>query len=439
VSERSHPSEWQGGLPLPPNFRKLSFSERRTLLGELASRSGKEEAQFDDDFLGLKRPDIADSLVESAIGYLPVPFGVASGFIIDGRAVSVPMAVEEPSVIAAATYAARLVAGEGGFTTWATPPEMVAHVYIEGARPEGASAVLAGRGELGRRLEPQLESMRARGGGLRAIGVDQLAELGLLRVSITIDVRDAMGANLLNTAAESLAPLLEELTGGTAIMKILTNEASGRRAGASLAIPVDRLRRGALSGSESARRIVLASEIARVDPSRAVTHNKGVMNGISALALATGNDTRGIEAAVHRYASRDGVYRGVTRFELAGGMLQGRIEIPLPMAATGGSVGFQAATAFALELLGHPDGPTLSRIAAAVGLGQNFAALFALVTDGIQKGHMRLHAARLALQAGAAGDEIREVARMISESGRFTREEAVRILSQAHGRQGAGE
>jgi len=433
------PSEWHGGLPLPPNFRKLSFAERRTLLLELASGAGVEEAQFDDDLLGLGRSDVADSLVESAIGYLPVPFGVASGFIIDGHPVSVPMAVEEPSVIAAATYAARLVAGEGGFTTWATPPEMVAHVYLEGARPDGASAVLAGRTEIEHCLEPLLESMRARGGGLRAIGADSIAELALLRVSVTIDVQDAMGANLLNTAAESIAPLLEKLTGGTAIMKILTNEASGRRAGASLAIPVERLRRGALSGDESARRIVLASDIARFDSSRAVTHNKGVMNGISALALATGNDTRGIEAAVHRYASRDGVYRGVTRYEVSGGVLRGRIEIPLPMATTGGSVGFQAATAFALELLGHPDGPTLSRIAAAVGLGQNFAALFALVTDGIQKGHMRLHAARLALQAGAAGDEIREVGRRIAEGGRFTRDEAVRILSQLHERQGAGE
>ncbi len=437
-------NQWRGGIPLPRDFRKLSFEERREALRTAilapkdtgsAGLNDSGDADFDEGALGSELLDLSDIMIETAVGYLPVPLGIASGFLIDGYEVAVPMAVEEPSVVAAATFAAHLIAGTGGFATWAGEPRMIAQIFLEKTKREAAQEILRREGEIAEGLTTILASMTRRGGGLRGINVERIEALGLLRVDITIDVRDSMGANLLNAAAEAAKDRLAAISGGAPVMSILTNEAKERLAGARFEIPLERLRRGGLDGAEVGRRVALASEIARVDASRAVTHNKGVMNGISALALATGNDTRGIEAAVHRYAARDGAYRGVTRFFVAGASLRGEIEIPLPFAAAGGSVGLHPATAFCLDLLGRPDGPTLARIAAAVGLAQNFAAILALVTDGIQKGHMELHAARIARAAGARSEEIREVARLLAERGRITREGAEHILRELHRRE----
>jgi hydroxymethylglutaryl-CoA reductase len=242
----------------------------------------------------------------------------------------------------------------------------------------------------------------------------------VVRVDVLIDVRDSMGANRLNTAAELIRPLLEELSGGRTLMAILSNEARDRIAGAQCEIPCAKLEHllpPAMSGEEAARRIAAASALAQEDPSRAVAHNKGIMNGVSSLALATMNDTRAIEAAAHAWAARNGNYAGISTWNVENGRLTGWLEMPLPMATTGGSVGFHPAARASLRILGFPDAPRLCRIAAAVGLAQNFAALLALVTHGIQKGHMRYHFARLAWRAGARGAEVRRLAESLARTG----------------------
>jgi hydroxymethylglutaryl-CoA reductase len=379
---------------LPLNFRKLDIAARRAALEAAYGEKGLELGALGEAELGL-----VDGMVESALGCLSLPFGLATGFLIDGRAYDVPMATEEASVIAAATFGARLVAAAGGFSTWASEPVMRAQVFLEGALPGAELEIERREAELRAGLEPLLASLGRRGGGYRGLALCRNEETGLLRVDLRIDVRDAMGANILDAAAERAASELEAMSGGRRLMCILSNDASERRAGASCRIPVGRLARASFSGEEAARRMVLASRAAETDPSRAVTHNKGVMNGVSALALATGNDFRAIEAAAHFWACRDGRYRGISGFRLVDGGLEGWIELPLVFGSVGGAIGAQAATALALRLLRKPDGRGLSRIAAALGLAQNFAALFALVTEGIQAGHMKLHARKR--EAGA--------------------------------------
>jgi hydroxymethylglutaryl-CoA reductase len=283
--------------------------------------------------------------------------------------------------------------------------------------------------------------MKARGGGYRGMELNRLPDSGVLVVGLKVDVRDAMGANALNTAAEALKPELEQLSGGAAVMCILSNAARERRAGARFTLPVSKLSalgpRG-MGGAEIARRIVLASRIAAEDEQRAITHNKGIMNGISAVVLATMNDTRAVEAAAHAWAARSGRYQPLSRYTLKDEpatipgeqALEGEIELPLAVGTLGGAVSFHPAGRLALRVLGYPDAPRLSRIIAAVGLAQNLAAVAALVTGGIQRGHMKLHAARLAYQAGARGEEVRRVAEAVAKEGRYSRGEAEAILEK---------
>jgi hydroxymethylglutaryl-CoA reductase len=269
----------------------------------------------------------------------------------------------------------------------------------------------------------------------------RLPESGILAVELKVDVRDAMGANALNTASETVRSELERVSGGVAVMCILSNAARDRRAGARFTLPVSRLSPlgpEGMGGGEVARRIVLASRIAAEDEQRAITHNKGIMNGISAVVLATMNDTRAVEAGAHAWSARSGRYQPLSRYGLHDGsenaakgqVLEGEIELPLAVGSLGGSVGFHPASRLALRVLGFPDARRLSRIIAAVGLAQNFAAVLALVTGGIQRGHMKLHAARLAYQAGARGEEVRRVAEVVAEEGRHSRERAAEILQQ---------
>ncbi len=363
---------------------------------------------------------ITAEVVESAVGCLALPLGVADGFLIDGEEIAVPMAVEEPSVIAAACFAARLVREAGGFRTWASDPLMTAQVFLEEVSQEGESRLRGCASRVRAALAAPLASLERRGGGFRDLRVFRLPQTGAVRVDAVIDVRDAMGANRLNTSAELLAPLLEELSGGRALMSILSNEARDRLAGARVDMPLDDLEVGlpsGMDGKEAARRIACASAIAQEDPSRAVTHNKGIMNGISSLALATMNDARAVEAAAHAWAARTGRYAGLSSWVVRDGRLLGSLELPLAMATAGGAVDFHPAARASLRILGSPDAPRLSRIAAAVGLAQNLAALRALVTQGIQKGHMRAHAARLAWRVGARGAEIRRLAGELAKSG----------------------
>jgi hydroxymethylglutaryl-CoA reductase len=401
---------------LSSSFHRHDLASRRDDLRRAFSITG-------DEWTGLSASpellDIADVMVESAAGCVPMPLGVADGFLVDGRAVAVPLAVEEPSVVAAASYAARLLRREGGFTTWATEPVMTAQVFLEGV-PEGGERRLADAlPRLRALLAGELATLERRGGGFRGLTVERLPRTGTVRADLAVDVRDALGANRLNTAAEAARPLLEEVSGGRVLMAVLTNAARERRAGASYQLPVTRLVArlpAGMDSTEACRRIAAASAIAQEDPSRAVTHNKGIMNGISALALATMNDTRAVEAAAHAWACRDGTCRGLATHVVEDGILRGTIELPLALATVGGSVDFHPAARASLRILGSPDAPQLARIAAAVGLAQNFAALLALVTHGIQKGHMRYHAARLAWREGARGAEPRRVADALADA-----------------------
>lgn len=409
------------GPALPDGFRKLAPTERKALWERLYF-DGAEAAAAGN--AGSEALELSDLLVESAVGALTLPLGIAQGFLIDGRRYDLPLAVEEPSVIAAAGYAARIVAEGGGFVTEADEPLMESYVYLEGVSAEG-EARLASEGAESRireALGAVHGSLERRGGGYRGRRVYRLPETGLVALELSVDVRDAMGANILNTAAETVKPLAEELSGGEALMCILSNASPRRLARARFELPPDALApyaRG-FGADEAARRVVMAWRLADEDPARAVTHNKGVMNGVASFAQATLNDTRAVEAAAHAWAARSGRLRSLTRYEIADGSLRGSIELPLALGAVGGSVDLHPAGKAALRLLGNPDSRALARIAAALGLAQNFAAVLALVTGGIQKGHMRLHAARLAYKAGARGDDARRAADIVAAGGAYT-------------------
>ncbi len=424
---------------LPRNFRKLTAEQRLQTLRDTYDLSA-EELQM----LGYRgNLDLSEIMTESAVGFLALPMGIAAGIPVDELLYDVPLAVEEPSVIAAATYGARILRGAGGIHTWASEPIMTTQVYLSDC-PEGAVEKLrAAESQIVAEISPVLAAMQRRGGGYRGMDVELLQDLAVVRVQIDIDVRDAMGANLLNSTAEQAVPLLESLSGGRKVFAILSNAAPKRLAGAEFHAPLSRLRRGKLVGRPLAERIVLASRIAECDPMRAVTHNKGIMNGISSLASATGNDTRGLEAAVHAYAARTGSYASLTSYRIAAGphgedVLHGRLEAPLVFGVVGGAVGIHPGARAALKVLRKPGAMQLARIAAAVGLAQNFAALAALVSEGIQAGHMRLHATRLAYIAGARGDLIEKVAARLSLGGVYNIETAASMLRDISGEQPTG-
>lgn len=418
-------------VELPPNFRKLSARKKREVLSELLDLDTHElyTSLANEDLL-----DLADVMVESAVGVMPVPLGIASGIRIDDRVFNIPMAVEEPSVVAAATYAGRLISrGGNSFHTSTTGQVMTAEIAIDQWTAGADDRVRAAERDLHAELVDILGPMTRRGGGYRGLDASVNAESGLLVVYLHVDTRDAMGANIINTAAEALRAPLERLTGGTVLMAILTNAAPRRRARATFTVSVDRLTRSPYDGRTMAQRIVRANEFANTDPLRAVTHNKGVMNGITSLALATGNDTRAIEAAAHAHAARDGRYRSLTEYRIDGDALVGALEIPLAVGTVGGAVGFHPVTSFALKVLFldddlEPSADRLSRVAVSLGLAQNLAALMALVSEGIQSGHMRQHARRLAWQAGARDEELALLARRVWDNGTFNIQTARDLL-----------
>ncbi len=426
--------------PLPRDFRRTTAAGRRRMLNDF--RPGVDPNAFgrDEEMI-----ELADVMVESAVGYLALPVGVAAGFLINGTRVDVPLATEEPSVIAAATYAGRIVASGGGFETTAGETVTTGQIYVEHAAPGADQRIVAAEPKLRLTVAPLLAAMERRGGGWRGLRSERLPGSGVLRVDVDLDTRDAMGANLVNSVVEGLRPEVEVLSGGRVVMAILSNAASRRVSRAAFAIPVTLLSRAGLSGAEVARRIILANEIAIEDPQRAVTHNKGIMNGMTALALSTGNDTRALEAAVHSYASRGGTpsggtssdagYRALTRYrseERADGssLLHGALEVPVPLGTVGGAIGIHPTARASLELLGNPDASALAGIAVCVGLAANFAALAALVTEGIQRGHMGLHAQRVAWAAGARGEERRLVAAAMSACGEYGIDAAKRALGE---------
>jgi hydroxymethylglutaryl-CoA reductase len=379
-------------MKLGGDWRKLPIEGRRAFLSERLESAAAFFSSFE---ISNEEQKTADSLIENAVGYYPLPLGVVVGLVVDGEEYAVPVATEEASVIAAASFAARVIASSGGFTTFSTPPVMTAEVFLaDGGFPAATLALLESkREELTAAASGPLAAMKARGGGLASIDFSSVPGVPFAKIEIGVDVRDAMGANLLNTCGEAVAAKLEELTGLVPLMSIVSNGASLRRARAVFTLPFAALSRAArgLDGAETAKRIAEAALVAGADRDRAVTHNKGIMNGITGLTVATGNDSRAMEAAAHAWASRNGRYQPLSTYTIEGENLRGELELPVPLATVGGGVSVNPGSAFALDLLGRPDAPLLGRVAAALGLAQNFAALLALTTEGIQRGHMRLH------------------------------------------------
>lgn len=354
----------------------------------------------------------ADKMIENVIGTYNLPLGVATNFLINGRDVLVPMVVEEPSIVAGASYAAKLVRDGGGFQTESTRPVMIGQVQLVGI-PDSAQAertVLAHRDEILDLANRQSNSLVALGGGALDLEVRHFASspMGpMLVVHLLVDCRDAMGANAINTMAEAIAPLLERLTGGRAYLRILSNLTDRRLSKARAVVPVASLARDGMSGEEVAEGIMWAYSFAAVDPYRATTHNKGIMNGIDPVLVATGNDWRAVESGAHAYASRSGTYTSLSTWERDDrGNLIGTLELPLAVGIVGGATRVHPSAQTALKLLHVQHAHELAEICVCVGLASNLAAMRALATEGIQKGHMGLHARQIAMAAGAIGTEV---------------------------------
>ncbi|MBS2025766.1 MAG: hydroxymethylglutaryl-CoA reductase, degradative [Deltaproteobacteria bacterium] len=381
----------------------------------------------------------ADGMIENAIGVLGLPLGVGLNFLVNGEDVLVPMAVEEPSVIAAVSLAAKIAREGGGFFADADEQMLIGQVQLE-AIPDRAAAKAAierASEEILREANALHPAMAARGGGAKRLEVRELSVLDVdgkpepqLIVHLHVDTQEAMGANLVNTMCEGVAGTLERLSGGRVRLRILSNLADGRLARAKVRIPLEQLADFGYTGPEVAHGIAAASRFADADPYRATTHNKGVMNGIDAVAIATGNDWRAIEAGAHAYCARNGRYEPMTRWWVSEGHLHGSIEIPLQIGTVGGAVKTNPLVVTALRILGNPPAKKLAGIIAAVGLAQNMAALRALGTVGIQKGHMALHARNLAVTAGARGQTIEVVAKALIAAGEIKLHRAQEILAR---------
>ncbi len=409
-----------------PGFHKLPLPQRLEIVKEFAGLSD-EEVKLLIAEAGLKL-EVADRMVENVIGLMPLPLGVAVNFLINGKDFLVPMCIEEPSVIAAASNAARMARVKGGFKAGSTAPVMIGQIQVvDLPNPfEAMLRVLRAREEVleaVNRKDPVLVKL---GGGARDLTAKVLDTVAgyMLIVELHVDVRDAMGANVVNTMCEAAAPLIEDLTGGKVLLRILTNLATERLAWAEAVFDKE-----VIGGPEVVEAVLKAHAFALADPYRAATHNKGIMNGIVAVALATGNDTRALEAGAHAYAARTGRYQPLTHWwRTAEGDLAGRIELPLAVGVVGGATGVHPIAKIARKILGVTTAQELAEVMASVGLAQNFAALRALATEGIQRGHMKLHARNLAIAAGATGELIDLVARRMVEEGNIRLDRAREIL-----------
>ncbi len=384
-----------------PGWHRWSRDERIAYVADLLGLAAAEVAAAVEG--GGLTADAAERLVEDVIGTYGLPFAVAPNFRIDGRDVLVPMVVEEPSVVAAAANAARLLREGGGFRVQADPPHMVGQVQVFADDIEAASArILAAREDLLARAagaDPVLEGL---GGGpvdLEVRVFDAGAEdEAFLVVHLVVDVRDAMGANIVNTMAETIAPDLARLVGGRCGPRILTNLADRRKVRVEGTVPLRCLQMEGFEAAQVRDGIVAASRFAEADPYRAATHNKGIMNGTDAVILATGNDWRAVEAGAHAFAARDGRYRPLCTWRRQGDDLAGTLEMPMAVGIVGGATRVHPGARLALRILGARDASDLAAAAAAAGMANNLAALRALATEGIQKGHMRLHARSRSLQ-----------------------------------------
>ena len=411
-------------------FSKASPAERIEKLAQagLLSEEGLQTVR-DNETLPLS---LANEMVENVLGTLALPFGLAPGFQVDGQEIQVPMVTEEPSVIAAASYAAGLIKRSGGFQTQVHKRQMIGQValYDVSHKEKASQAIAEAKEELLQLANQAYPSIVKRGGGARDLWTEVKGDF--LICYLSVDPKEAMGANMLNTMLEALVDPLEELSGGQGLMAILSNLATDALVTARCHIDYRFLSRDPKEAAEIAQKIALASQLAAVDPYRAATHNKGIFNGIDAVVLATGNDWRAIEAGGHTYASRSGQALGLSNWmdHPEQQVLEGQLTLPMPIATKGGSIGLNPSVQVAHELLGNPDAQTLARIIVSVGLAQNFAALKALVSTGIQHGHMKLQAKSLALLAGATPSEVAPVVQALLEDKPFNLEKAQAVLEE---------
>ena len=411
-------------------FSKASPAERIEKLAQagLLSEEGLQTLR-DNETLPLS---LANEMVENVLGTLALPFGLAPGFQIDGQEVQVPMVTEEPSVIAAASYAAGLIKRSGGFQTQVYKRQMIGQValYDVSNKEKAIQAITGAKEDLLQLANQAYPSIVKRGGGARDLWIEEKGDF--LICYLSVDPKEAMGANMLNTMLEALVDPLEDLSGGQGLMAILSNLATDALVTARCKIDYRFLSRDPKEAAEIAQKMALASQLAAVDPYRAATHNKGIFNGIDAVVLATGNDWRAIEAGGHTYASLTGQAQGLSSWihHPEQQVLEGQLTLPMPIATKGGSIGLNPSVQVAHELLGNPDAQTLARIIVSVGLAQNFAALKALVSTGIQHGHMKLQAKSLALLAGATPSEVAPVVQALLEDRPFNLEKAQAVLEK---------
>lgn len=409
-------------------FYKLTPEERLRVVGEFA--------HLDDAELEILRAssalkiDAANRMIENVIGVMPVPLGIAVNFLINGKDRLIPMAIEEPSVVAGASNAAKMARSRGGFRTSSTAPVMIGQIQVVGsADPNQArSSILASKEEILKKANEQDPVLVSRGGGAIALEAKVIQTfLGPMVIAeLLVNCGDAMGANAVNTMAESAAPFIERITGGQVHLRIISNLADKRLARARVTVAKE-----AVGGVEVVDGIISAYAFAASDPYRCATHNKGVMNGVTAVVLATGNDTRAIEAGAHAYAARSGHYSPLTRWEKdANGDLVGEIELPMAVGLIGGATAVHPVAKLAVKILGVKSARELGETIAAVGLCQNLAALRALAAEGIQRGHMKLHARNVAATAGATGDLIDKIAERMIEERKIRADRAKDLLAE---------
>ncbi|HEY1695511.1 MAG TPA: hydroxymethylglutaryl-CoA reductase, degradative [Polyangiaceae bacterium] len=410
-----------------PGFYKVTVGERRALVGDA---TGADPADIERalDAGGLDA-DTADKFVENVLGTYALPYGVALNVRVNGHDHVVPMVIEEPSVVAAASNAAKMVRAGGGFVAEADPPHMIAQVqlYEVPDAEAGAARVRDHAAEIARIADGAIGGLVARGGGCRAVEARVLAH-DVVVVHVILDCQDAMGANLVNSVAEAVADRLAAIAGGRVGLRILSNLSDKRCVRITCRVPGEVLATEQMAGTDVVDGIVNASRFAELDPYRAATHNKGIMNGVDAVVIATGNDWRAVEAGAHAFATRSGRYQPLAVWRRDGDDLVGKLEMPMALGTVGGTLRVHPAARLSLRMLGVTDAQELACIAAAVGLASNLAALRALASDGIQRGHMGLHARSVALAAGAFGRQVERVAAMIVEARDITLEGARKAL-----------
>ncbi|MFX1244025.1 MAG: hydroxymethylglutaryl-CoA reductase, degradative [Promethearchaeota archaeon] len=408
-------------------FYRLSIAERVEKLRQFADLSDEEVSLL--ETFGPLDPPTADRMIENVVGTFPFPLGLATNFLINNKEYLVPMALEEPSVVAAASNAARMTRQTGGFSSSTTDPVMIGQIQVA-----DFSDLLAAQQNIEKNKENLLKVANAQdpvlvkfGGGARELQVRQLDTMmgAMLVVHLLVDTRDAMGANAINTMCEALAPLIEDLTGGRVYLRILSNLAVYRLARAEATFPAK-----ALGGPEGVNGILKAYAFAQADPYRCTTHNKGIMNGIDAVLLATGQDFRAVEAGAHSYAAtREGGYQSLTQYsQTPEGDLHGTIEVPLAVGLVGGATKTHPVARLCVKILGVKTANELAEVIACVGLAQNLAALRALSQEGIQAGHMKLHSRNVAIAAGAVDDEVEQVAQQMIKEKQVRFDRAQEIL-----------